>query len=491
MNLTFSCHRLSLFLVILLGAVLFLAACSPGQTAPGTASLIRDKEARQLMDQLSGSDEEIARAALERVLEAKDSRYVSVFIELMRGSQVEIIDIPQELYTSYVNALQTLSGETFSYHWAEWVEWYGKSDLEPPPGFAEWKGKFFSRIDPRFADFLNDNARSLIRVEEIQWGGVLVDGIPALDNPRMILPDLADYLLPDESVFGIVVNGDSRAYPLRIMDWHEMANDIIGGVPVSLAYCTLCGAAIVYDGRASDGQIYTFGSSGLLLRSNKLMYDRQTNTLWNHLTGEPVVGKLADRGISLRLLPVVLTTWQEWYEQHPDTLVLDIATGFGRNYWPGAAYGHYFASDDTMFPVWQRNSLLDSKAQIYALRIDGIPKAYPIDILAEEKVVNDTLGDTPVVVVASRGTVNVTGIGRYGPVAYTAGSEVRAYERGQQTFRPGPDADTVLDSAGHLWQVTEDALIGPGGETAPRLSGHLVYWFGWYAFFPNTLVYGQ
>lgn len=491
MNLTFSCHRLSLFLVILLGAVLLLAACSPVQTASGTASPIRDKEARQLMEQLSGPDEEIARVALERVLEAKDSRYVSVFIELMRGRQVEIIDIPQELYDSYVGALQTLSGETFSYHWVEWVEWYGKSDLESPPGFAEWKGKFFSRIDPRFADFLNDDARSLIRVEEIQWGGVLVDGIPALDNPKMILPDLADYLLPDESVFGIVVNGDARAYPLRIMDWHEMANDVIGGVPVSLAYCTLCGAAIAYDGRASDGQIYTFGSSGLLLRSNKLMYDRQTNTLWNHLTGEPVMGKLADRDISLRLLPVVLTTWQEWYGQHPDTLVLDINTGFGRVYWPGAAYGHYFASDNTMFPVWQRSNLLDSKAQIYALRIDGLPKAYPIDILAEEKVVNDTLGDTPVVVVASRGTVNVTGIGRYGPVTYTAGSEVRAYERGQQTFRPGPDADTVLDSASRPWQVTEEALIGPDGETAPRISGHLAYWFGWYAFFPNTLVYGQ
>ena len=443
------------------------------------------------MDQLSGSDEEIARAALERVLDAKDSRYVSIFIELMRGRQVEIIDIPQELYSSYVAGLQTLSGEGFSYHWAEWVEWYGKSDLEPPPGFAEWKGRFFSRIDPRFADFLNDDVRSLVRVEEIQWGGVLVDGIPALDNPRMILPDLADYLLPDESVFGIVVNGDVRAYPLRIMDWHEMANDVIGGVPVSLAYCTLCGAAIAYDGRASDGQVYTFGSSGLLLRSNKLMYDRQTDTLWNHLTGQPVVGELVGRDISLRLLPVVLTSWQEWYRQHPDTLVLDIDTGFGRNYWPGAAYGHYFASDDTMFPVWQRSRLLDSKAQIYALRIDGLPKAYPIDILTEEGVINDTLGETPVVVVAARGTLDVTGISRYGPVSYTAGSEVRAYERGEETFRPGPDADTVLDSAGSPWRVTEDALIGPDGETAPRISGHLAYWFGWYAFFPNTLVYGQ
>ena len=133
MNVAFSRHRLSLWLVILLGGLLLLVACSPGQTAPGTASPIRDKEARQLMDQLAGSDGEIARTALERVIEARDSRYVSIFIELMRGRQVEIIDIPQELYTDYVDALQTLSGQDFSYPWGDWVEWYGKSDLEPPP----------------------------------------------------------------------------------------------------------------------------------------------------------------------------------------------------------------------------------------------------------------------------------------------------------------------------------------------------------------------
>jgi hypothetical protein len=270
-----------------------------------------------------------------------------------------------------------------------------------------------------------------------------------------------------------------------------MANDVIGGVPVSLAYCTLCGAAIAYDSQASDGQTYTFGSSGLLLRSNKLMYDRQTNTLWNQLTGEPVIGELVGKDVSLSLLPVVLTSWQEWLEQHPETKVLDINTGFGRNYMPGAAYGHYFSNDDTMFPVWQRSSLLDTKAQIYALRIDGLPKAYPVDILVEEKVVNDTLGETPVVLVASRGTVDVTGLSRYGMATYTAGGEVRAYERGQQTFRPGPDADSVLDMNGKPWQVTEEALVGPDGESAPRISGYLAYWFGWYAFFPNTLIYGQ
>ena len=302
----------------------------------------------------------------------------------------------------------------------------------------------------------------------------------------MISPDEATYLEPDEPVFGISINGDQRAYPLRILDWHEMANDVVGGVPMSLAYCTLCGAGIAFDGRTSDGETYTFGSSGFLYRSNKLMYDRQTRTLWNQLTGEPVLGELVGTGIKLDLLPVVLTTWESWLTQHPDTVVLDVDTGFQRPYMPGAAYGTYFASDETMFPVWQRSNLLETKDRIYAMQVDGIPKAYPVDILIEEQVVNDTIGEMNLVLVATRGDVTV----QAGPVTtYNAGGEVRAYDRGEEMFTPGPDADTLIDSTGRAWQVTEEALLGPDGESAPRINGHLAYWFGWYSFFPQTLLY--
>jgi hypothetical protein len=145
-----------------------------------------------------------------------------------------------------------------------------------------------------------------------------------------------------------------------------------------------------------------------------------------------------------------------------------------------------------MFPVWQRSEILYTKSQIYALIIDGLPKAYPIDILAKEKVVNDRVGDTPVVLVATRGIVNISGISRReGAVKYTAGSEIRVYNRGAETFRPSLNTNTILDASGQPWQVTEEALVGPGGQRAARISGHLAYWFGWYAFFPQTLVYGQ
>lgn len=249
----------------------------------------------------------------------------------------------------------------------------------------------------------------------------------------MLAADKATYLEPGDAVFGIALNGEARAYPLRILDWHEMAYDVVGGVPVSLAYCTLCGAAIAYNGQASDGSTYTFGSSGFLYRSNKLMYDRQTDTLWNQLTGEPVLGQLASDGLTLELLPVVLTTWEEWQNEHHDTLVVDENTGFPRNYTAGAAYGNYFASGETMFPVAQRSDLLPAKDQIYALRLAGVPKAYPLKALAEEVVVNDTIAETNLVLFAPHGVVEVNGDNQYiGEVTYQAGAEVRAYERGSR-----------------------------------------------------------
>jgi len=451
----------------------------PGQPIP-------DEIATELLYDLAGGSETKISTAVQAILTARDPRFIPVLIELLRFAQIGTVST--DFGTG--QTLNQLSGQSFGANWGEWIEWYGGTDLVPPPGFTTWKGLLLSDIDPGFGEFLQDRFESTIRVEEIQWGGVRVDGIPALDHAKMIDADAATYLEAGEPVFGLEINGDARAYPLRIMDWHEMANDTVGGVPVSIAYCTLCSAAVAYDGRGNEGTTYDFGSSGFLFRSNKLMYDRQTRTLWNQLSGKPVMGELVGQDVQLDILPIVLTTWESWLEQHPTTTVLDIETGHDRPYGVGAAYGHYFSDPDTMFPVWQRSDLLDTKEQIYALRIDDVPVAYPIAALDAEQVINDSVGDTNVVVVAQRGVVSVDAEARFvGPVTYSAGSEVRAYERGDHEFLPGPSADMVVDSGGQLWDVTEEALVGPNGERVERLGGHLAYWFGWFTFFPETLVY--
>jgi hypothetical protein len=494
---------LPFFEIFIFGLIVLLSACStPDKTDPLTTSLaatptqlvvepadlLPDDEATRLMYEFLQSTEPEFKKTVEIIIAAKDIRFIPVFIELFRANQLSLIgDID---YLIPIDALEFLSGRAIGNDWPAWVEWYGKTDIVPPPGFTGWKGQLLGQIDPGFTDFLQDEFSTTIRTEEIMWGGVSVDGIPALDNAAMILASEADYLESEEPVFGISINGDHRAYPLRILDWHEMANDVIGGVPISLAYCTLCGAGIAYDGRVSNGETYTFGSSGFLYRSNKLMYDRQTRTLWNQLTGEPVLGKLVGSGIKLDLQPIVTTTWASWLSQHPDTVVLDINTGYQRPYTPGAAYGDYFAYHDTMFPVWLRSDLLATKDRIYALQIEGIPKAYPLDILTKEQVINDMVGETSIVLIASDGQIKVDGVNqRVGEISYDAGGEVRSYARGEETFTPGSQPDTVIDSVGHPWQITEEALIGPEGMSAPRINGHLAYWFGWYSFFPQTLLY--
>ncbi len=224
------------------------------------------------------------------------------------------------------------------------------------------------------------------------------------------------------------------------------------------------------------GTTYVFGSSGFLFRSNKLMYDQQTKSLWHHLTGEPVVGPLADSGIKLTVLPIVTTRWRDWLSEHPDTVVLDLNTGYSRDYTPGRPYGVYFASPNTMFPVSPRDDRLSTKAWVFALRLGGQPKAYPLETLEQERVVNDTVGGVRLVIVAA-------------PGARTA----RAYERGGHTFRAGPKPNEVVDGAtGQVWSVEEEVLVHrPSGERLPRLGGHLAYWFGWFAFYPNTLLYGK
>ena len=457
---------------------------------------IGDDEARELMDTLADPDaaEDELRLALARIVRADDERFAAVLIELMWARDTRILRDGLD-YLEYFDALTAITEADIGPNRHYWVRWYGATDLEPPPGFTGWKGRLLSVIDEQFAEFLSDDHPSAIRTEEILWGGVRVDSIPPLEQPNMIAPADVDYVGADEAVFGIALNGEAHAYPLRILDWHEMANITVGGVPISLAYCTLCGAAIAYDGRASDGATYTFGTSGFLFRSNKLMYDRNTRTLWNQFTGEPVLGPLVGATgrdgapLRLELLPIVLATYEDWLERHPDTLVLDIRTGYDRPYDPGAAYGHYFSDSETMFPVWLRSDELYLKQYVYGLRLGGARKAYPIDVLAEERVVNDTLGGRPVVLVTAK-EIDTLGYGRgVGPVLYPSGGEVRAFERGDRRFYPAPDGGAVVDATGAPWEVTEDALIGTSGERLPRVSGHLAFWFGWYAFFPETELY--
>ena len=386
---------------------------------------------------------------------------------------VELLRFPTfNQYGEAESLLRQLTKQNFGNNWILWHEWLTRQEqIELPPRFIEWKGMLFQWIDPNFKKFLYAEMPLRIRAEEIVWGGVKKDGIPALMNPKLLNANEADYLRGNDYVFGVEINGDVRAYPHRLLDSHEMLNDVVGGQPVSLAYCTLCRAGILFATRVGD-RTFTFGSSGLLYRSNKLMYDHQTESLWLTIPGEPISGNLAHSGLKLKQLPVVVTTWEQWRKQHPTTKVLSLETGYNRDYRAGALYGTYFASPDLMFPVPHRDARLQPKDEVFAVLLNGQPKAYALKKLKKLGVVNDRVGNEAIVLLTEAKT-----------------GAVRAYFRGQHEFRKF-SGETVESTEGGQWRVTEAALVhSTSGERLLRLGGHVAYWFGWVNFYPRTLVY--
>ena len=205
-----------------------------------------------------------------------------------------------------------------------------------------------------------------------------------------------------------------------------------------------------------------FGSSGFLYRSNKLMYDDQTHSLWNQFTGQPVVGELTGSGIELKVRPVAITSWRKWLARHPDTKVLSLFTGFTRDYRPGRPYGKYFASPDLMFPALVPDKRLKPKDHVFVLRDGTNEKAWAVSTFAGGKVINDTVGTLDIVLIGDAAT-----------------RTVRAYRRDGCRFEAVADNAAALTSDGIAWTLTEDELIGPGGEQLARLPGHIAYWFAW------------
>ncbi|MEP0324120.1 DUF3179 domain-containing protein [Bauldia litoralis] len=367
----------------------------------------------------------------------------------------------------FPDVLRDITGETAPQSWSDWMLWQeAHPEIEPFEGFDLLHARAHSQIDANFQLFLGAGKKHEIRIEEIVWGGVIKDGIPALNHPRLIAADAAGWLNDEDLVFGVSINGDARAYPLRILDWHEMFNDVIGGVPVALAYCTLCGSGILFETRIDRFEReLVFGSSGFLYRSNKLMYDTETHSLWNQFTGRPVVGPLTGSGIELKTRPVVIARWADWRRDNPETRVIDIDTGFSRDYAPGAAYTSYFASPDLMFPTRVDQSDLKQKDYVFALRAAPVEKAWPLDLFAGGAVINDSAGVVDLVLIGD-----------------AASRTVRAYRSDGMTFEEGGNPAVVMQD-GARWQVTEDALVGPDGRSLARLPGHIAYWFAWSGYF--------
>lgn len=293
-------------------------------------------------------------------------------------------------------------------------------------------GLFTTSISQTMNGF--DISNASVSIDLIKQGGPPRDGIPSIDDPEFIEASQADWLRDDDRILGISYNSITKAYPMRILDWHEVVNDFFGEEPILVTWCPLCGSGMAFKSEI-DGEILEFGVSGLLYNSDVLLYDRQTESLWSQISTEAITGVW--QGSRLEQIPANHTTWGDWVRRHPDTKVLSRNTGFDRNY-NRRPYAGYENREDLYFPLTDTDERYPLKEWVLGITLDGVSRAYAFSELENsENRFEDRIGSHYVII-------------EYDPENKAA----RAF----------------------------DAAVNP-------LSSITAYWFAWYAFHPDTEVY--
>ena len=331
-----------------------------------------------------------------------------------------------------------------------------------------------------------DTAKTTVDLIEI-IGLLPPDAIPSIDEPNFDTVEAASgWLEAREPVIAFELNGDARAYPLRILTWHEIVNDVVGGEPVIVTYCPLCNSAIAFS-RTVDGEVREFGVSGKLRNSDLIMYDRTNESLWQQFTGEAIVG--ADAGAQLDFLPAQIVSFEEFGAAFPGGMVLNEETGHFRDYGQNP-YVFYDTSEQMIVPVSGFDTRLGAKERVLTIEVNGETAAFPFQALTTLGVIETEVGGAPVVAFWQPGAVSaldqafIIGSRNVG----SAGAFVPILDGDPLTFeyRDGAIVDV---GTGSTWNVFGQAVDGPlaGTQLEQIVSGsHL--WFAWAVFRPDTRV---
>ncbi|MDX1420757.1 MAG: DUF3179 domain-containing protein [Rubricoccaceae bacterium] len=349
--------------------------------------------------------------------------------------------------------------------------------------------------------FSTNTALRTIDLGELRQGGPPKDGIPALNDPRFVTQDeAAGWLAPLEPVVLLRVGEAARIYPLQILTWHEIANDRVAGVPVAVTFCPLCYSAIAFDRRLETPEgprILDFGVSGMLRHSDLVMYDRQTETLWQQFTGEALVGDLV--GETLQMLPAQIVSFRQAREAEPQAPVLSRETGHDRDYGRNPYAGYDDVNGRAFLYDGAPDGRLPPLARVVAVKLEDAARAYPTDVTRARRVIHDAVGGQPVVVFHAEGAVTALGeavIAEAREVGSTGVFDPRVDgEALRFRYEPAPaeaGGRFVDEQTGSAWTVTGEAVEGPLAGTQLRPLPHGDYFaFAWFAFRPETTVYGE
>jgi len=377
-----------------------------------------------------------AEAAVAAIAANGNKRWVPWLLDFLR------INVSSLLSITIGETLEAITGEPSESRIPDMISfgsWAQSQRLDGGDGYREFKSTLYERIDPAFGPLLT-SVDSQLEVAGIQWGGVPIGGIPELNDPARVPASEATWMFDDEIIIGVVSNGQAVAYPLRILARHELANDTVGGDDLAVVYCTLCRSALVFE-RLVNGQTLNFLTSGLLLNSNKIMYDIETGTLWHHLRGIGIGGELS--GTTLALRSVNHMRWSDWVAENPDTEVLRLPEPIffddperppiSYDYTPGEAYRSYYENPDVWFPVLDTPATFSLKTEVVGIRHNGDAVAFDV-------------------------------------AAFNAGGASAEIDVGGTTFAVEPTGAGVR-------------VFDPDGE---RVITEQSFWFAWYANNPDT-----
>lgn len=322
-----------------------------------------------------------------------------------------------------------------------------------------------------------NSSNSIVPLDQIVSGGPPPDGIPSIDNPKFITVEQADsYLSDNDLVLGVSLKGETRAYPLQILVWHEIVNDVVGETPVAVTYCPLCFTNQVFNRTTAEGEILEFGTSGKLYNSNLVMYDRNTSSLWSQAMAQSITGEYS--GTNLERIPFDLTYWSDWKQLYPDSLVLSQDTGHVRPYGVDP-YGDYYTNPDVLFPVSNQDDRLGLKEIIVGVNHNGEYRAYPFRDIESLKVINDQINGKDI----SIWSVAPFLVKMFDP---SVNGQVLtfSYDSMSKTF--------FDDQTGSEWNIDGVSINGSlNGSALMRLAFDEGFWFEWVAFHPETSVFNE
>ena len=336
-----------------------------------------------------------------------------------------------------------------------------------------------------------DFQRTSIDLAEILSGGPPKDGIPAIDKPLFVPPaEAAEWLDPREPVISVVDGGDARAYPLQILIYHEIVNDTVGGKPMAVTFCPLCNASIVFD-RRINGRVLDFGTTGLLRKSDLVMYDRQTESWWQQFTGTAIVGEL--NGMELLQIPSAIVAFKDFADRYPEGKVLSRKTGHFRPYGRNPYRGYDRIGNVPFLLQDPTDDRLPAMERVIGVSQANAHRVYPFSAFRDQAVINDSFAGVPVAVFSKEGTLSALDQGDIKSSRSIPSATAYRRELGDRILHFEVRNGVIHDrETGSQWNLFGEAVGGilRGNQLTP-LPGGVHFAFAWLAFRPETEIYGQ